>query len=185
MRRVFTVLVVVGALVGLVATDAWAPTASPLHTTIKATVDRHGGILVSGTLACPDVPAMIWGADVPEHVTIGVSRLWTATQPVGRKTSVTATWQSSFVVPCYNTIPENGSACGTLDNPCTWYTANWGSNEPYFVYPVSGKFSPGFITLTQQYEGAYVWVDYGNGPQYLGTLTELFLIRQDTVKATR
>ena len=106
---------------------------------LQETVDRvylngKGGIEVEGTSWCPQA-ADILDPDADQMVYTGV--FWTALQYVGRKTALTAHWESGIAHPCWDTTdPDHG--------PYAWQTRYaYPSGALQYVYASNGKFAAG------------------------------------------
>lgn len=128
-----------------------SPTSFPVNVT-SALLNRTGGITASGTMSCADaVTAYDWtkfGASQgvpPAGLAVLVNVSWTAYQPIGRKTMLSASYGSSIKNPCFsNTDVYANQVCDSAAQPCPWITSNFGSSDvPVYVYADNGKFGPG------------------------------------------
>lgn len=103
------------------------------------TVDRvelnaNGGIRVFGTVWCPAVE----GTPFESMNIVGMD--WQATQYVGRRTAIHATWSSDQGLSCW--VPDAG--------PVTWRTMSSASRLPdgeWWVYGTDGRFGSGSIVI--------------------------------------
>lgn len=155
----------------------------------KVLVSRLGGITVSGTMNCKaavDAYYADLNETVPDNLTVLVTVQWTATQPVGRNKSVTATWRAEHLNPCYNSNPDISGAelCPVAPVPCSWITSFQNSSDtPYYVYPTNGKFAPGPIHVDLTTEGSnYIFID---GVLQDGVSIDVFSVTGFNLRAVR
>lgn len=127
-----------------------SPTSFPVNVT-SALVNRTGGITASGTMSCADAVAAYDWTDFggsqgvpPTGLVILVNVNWTAQQPIGRKTMLSAAYDSNLKNPCFsNTDVYANQICDSVAQPCPWISSNFGSSDvPVYVYSANGKFGP-------------------------------------------
>ncbi len=161
---VLSVLVLASVFVSF--TSASAAPNGMTATVSQVLVNRLGGITASGTMNCTnDVTAYYAGVgqQVPANLTVVTGPSWTATQPAGRHTSITASWNPDHANPCYNTNPSIPGAelCPAgAPAPCSWITSHFGSSDtPFYVYATNGKFVPGPIHVDLITTTGYVFIN--------------------------
>lgn len=132
-----------------------------LLTVKRVLVNRMGGITVEGRIDCT-AAAQAWGQD---GSLAGVNVDWSARQPVGRKSAVTAHYESSIATICHDPANTN-----PLVPPYPWYT-HPPITDPsiWWVYPANGgKFVAGQIHLDVRATGGS-WSSSPGADQYLLT----------------
>ena len=128
-------------------------------TVTRVRVNRMGGITVEGRVDCTQAVAE-WGQSG------SVARVnidWTARQPVGRRSAVTAHYDSAIATICHDPANTN-----PLLPPYPWYT-HPPITDPsiWWVYPANGgKFAAGQIHLDVQATGGS-WSSSPGADQYL------------------
>lgn len=163
MTRVAVTIGIMLAVLVAIGAPATATAEEPITLT-QVLVNKLGGITITGTVDCAAVVAAVdWNGEEaglgtePENLSVAVNMNWSATQPVGRTKSVSASWGSSFLTPCYNTYPGWGAVGAAA---YAWTThSSLGSTTTAWVYPSAGKFAAGFMhveVVTSDY--AFLWV---------------------------
>jgi hypothetical protein len=98
----------------------------------KVLLNRRGGIEVEGTSWCPEAAGILTG-DLEGDLYANAS--WVAIQYVGKKTAISAAYDSAIAHPCWEgSEPEHG--------PYTWQTRfPYPDGSLQFIYAFNGKFS--------------------------------------------
>jgi hypothetical protein len=113
-----------------------------LLTIDRVWVNRYGGITAEGRLWCPTAQDLFPGF---QDIVLNVN--WDATQYIGRKTAITARYESYF-----------GSLCDETPPP-VWQTMKFapgGGAEVGWIYSTSGKFATGSIHVEAEAYGGFL-----------------------------
>lgn len=140
-------------------------------------VNKTGGITASGTVDCTaEVTAYFAPNPIPADTMVLVNESWTASQRIGRKTMLQATYGSNYANQCFDNTASSSGA------PYPWMTSQFNSTDtPFYVYSPDGAFKKGAIHVDLTSEGGYLIV---NG-QFVGQITDVFAVTGFDLKATR
>lgn len=157
-RILETALVTVATIAATASLPASSLAAEP-GLTITATsvqVNEAGAVTVHGTSACAAGVAAYYGNNAPANLTIFITIGWTISQR-----AAAASGAFGRAAPCFNNNPNlpgipypQLSNCGTIANPCPWYTWMFdgtGNNQSFF----GNGFKPGRVHVALQagYDG--------------------------------
>ncbi len=192
MRIVRVVVVAAAAVAAAALTTTPAvgdePNLSINVTNVVAKVNRAGAISVSGTMNCAAAVAKAAALPAGDY-NVMASVTWTASQSIGRKSRVTASWTGG----------GHADACYRSWDPTAWLPWNTSyynsTSTEYYVAPTNGKFVKGpvliDVTVTSFYDeqGNPVPNVYqadpatGNVTGPTGYVVEVFGVTQFTVRA--
>ena len=132
-----------------------------LLTVTRVRVNKLGGITIEGKIDCTQAIAE-WGQSAFEA---GVNVSWKARQPIGRKSAVTAHYESAILSLCHNPFDTDPAT-----PPYPWAThPPITSSAIWWVYPdTGGKFTTGALHVDVQVTGG-TWSTSPGADQYLLT----------------
>ena len=184
---------------------ALAPAASaqedePWIAVDKVMVDKLGGVSIEGRHSCGALYDRLLSGGIvymaqnefgqweqrtitaaPDDVVVIGSNPdnYTVSQPVGRKTMIQVTHQSSRLQWCFSNAPAGffdvEIPCDAAGAPCAWVTDrfSYSGDGPLFDYSPSGKFKAGYVNVQVTDMGYYVDV-FGDPPQSAFVPNEAF-----------